>query len=43
MLELRVTRAGTIGKVFRFKIRRNRPPAVTQLCLPPGATSPTHC
>jgi hypothetical protein len=43
VLELRVTRDGTIGKVFRFKVRRNRPPAVTQLCLPPGAPSPTHC
>jgi hypothetical protein len=43
VLELRVTRAGTIGKVLRFKIRRNRAPAITQLCMPPGATRPSAC
>jgi hypothetical protein len=43
VLELRVTRAGMIGKVVRFTIRRSRLPAVQTLCLPPGATSPKRC
>jgi hypothetical protein len=43
VLELRITRAGMIGKVRRFTIRRSKTPATQLLCLPPGATHPARC
>ncbi len=43
VLELRVTRAGATGKVVRYTMRRGRRPAVTRLCLPPGASRPARC
>ena len=41
-LEIRVTKAGSIGKIVRFPITRKVPVATT-LCLPPGTTSPKEC
>lgn len=41
-LEIRVTKAGFIGKVFSVKIRKGRPISTT-LCLPPGVAKPSAC
>ena len=42
-LEVRVTHAGMIGKVMRFKVRPSKIPARQKLCLPPGAATPARC
>jgi Ca2+-binding RTX toxin-like protein len=39
-VEVRVTAPGAIGKVARFRMRRNAAPHVSQLCLLPGSTTP---
>jgi hypothetical protein len=43
VLELRVTRAGMIGKVVRFKVRRSKIPSKRTYCLPVGAAKPVRC
>jgi hypothetical protein len=43
VVEVRVTAPGRIGKVFRFRIRAYKPPALKTLCLRPGATRPGSC
>jgi hypothetical protein len=43
VFELRVTKAGFVGKLTRWKIRPPRVPMRTDRCLPPGATRPTRC
>ncbi|HEX8206855.1 MAG TPA: hypothetical protein VF587_12415 [Solirubrobacteraceae bacterium] len=40
VVEVRITRAGAIGKVVRFTMRRGRRPRRSDLCLPVGATRP---
>jgi hypothetical protein len=42
-LEVRVTAPNTIGKVFRYTIRRWRIPKGRTLCLLPGAAQPSSC
>ena len=42
-LEVRLTRAGVIGKVVRFRIRARSLPLSSTLCLPPGASRATEC
>jgi len=42
-LEIRVTKAGFIGKVTRLRMRAGRSPRRDDLCLAPGATAPTRC
>jgi hypothetical protein len=42
-LEVRLTRAGVIGKVVRFRIRARSLPLSTTLCLPPGARRASEC
>jgi hypothetical protein len=42
-LEVRVVRAGAIGKFTRFRIRRGRPPARKDLCLRPGKSRGSPC
>ena len=42
-IEVRVTRAELIGRVFRFTVRKGRIPSEKSLCLPPGARSPRGC
>jgi PKD repeat protein len=43
MLRLFVTRAGTVGKYTRFRIRRGRPPVRRDMCLVPGNGRPLAC
>jgi hypothetical protein len=43
VIEVRVTQPSAIGKVFRFTIRKKKAPALTTLCLAPGAKTPTAC
>jgi len=41
-LELRITRAGTVGAVIRFSGRKRGIPTRRDLCLPPGG-EPGRC
>jgi PKD repeat protein len=43
VIELFVTKPGTIGKYTRFLIRAGKAPARRDLCLPPGSTRPGRC
>jgi hypothetical protein len=43
VIELRVTRAGWIGRVYRFTVRSRKTPRVKRLCLTPGRTKPRGC
>jgi len=43
IVEIRLLKADMIGQVVRFTIRRNRKPAITRLCLSPGAPRATAC
>jgi hypothetical protein len=43
VIELRVTSAGTIGKVQRITIRKRKDPKRVALCLAPGASKPKKC
>jgi hypothetical protein len=43
VLEIRVTQPGSIGKVFRFTIRKMKAPKTQTLCLAPGAKAPSAC
>jgi hypothetical protein len=42
-IDIRVTYPNTIGKVFRFPIKRVAVPDLRRFCLPPGATKPRRC
>jgi hypothetical protein len=42
-VEIRVTKAATIGVVARLTIRAGKRPARKDLCLPPGARKPGRC
>jgi Putative metal-binding motif len=42
-LEVRITSPDRIGKVVRYRLRRNRPPIGRTLCLRPGARAPHRC
>jgi hypothetical protein len=42
-IEVRITLAGRIGKVVRYRIRPRRKPRASVFCLPPGATRPGDC
>jgi hypothetical protein len=43
VIEVRVTRPGMVGKIFRFTIRKKKAPASQTLCLAPGAKTPAAC
>ena len=43
VLQIRVTKAGTIGKYTRLRIRRGRPPSRIDRCLMPGGKRPVRC
>jgi hypothetical protein len=43
VLEVRVTRAGRIGKFVRFTFVRGRAPERSDRCLAPGSSAPTAC
>jgi hypothetical protein len=42
-LEIRITLAGRLGKVVRYRMRKARKPRVTVLCVEPGAKRPSRC
>jgi len=42
-ITVRVTKPGATGAVKVLTIRKKKPPLVTTLCLPPGASKPTSC
>jgi Ca2+-binding RTX toxin-like protein len=42
-LEVRITKAETIGRVFRYTMRKGRKPATQSLCLAPGAKKAIPC
>jgi hypothetical protein len=42
-LEIRITKAGSIGRVFQYETRSAADPKVTELCLPPDASRPVAC
>ena len=43
IIEIRVRREGTIGKITRFRIHRGRRPARSDRCLRPGSTRGSAC
>lgn len=43
VLEVRVTKPGTVGIVARFEVRAGASPRTTILCLAPGARRPARC
>jgi PKD repeat protein len=43
VVKVLVTRANTIGKYTRFKIRSGRPPTRVDRCLNPGSSRPVSC
>jgi TolB protein len=43
VVQLRVTRKGTVGRVTTWRIRAPKQPRVAQRCLAPGVTKPTRC
>ena len=43
VIEVRITRSGWIGKVLRFKTRRNKIPRVTTRCVQPGGKKLGKC
>jgi len=43
VIEVRVTKPGTIGAVKRLTVRRGKNPTIATRCLPPGAKRPVRC
>ncbi len=43
VIDIRVTAPGRVGKFTRIRIRRGRTPSRRDLCLQPGAASPSTC
>lgn len=43
VLEVRITRPGSIGKVFIYELRSSAEPSIKTLCLPPGDSKPVSC
>jgi hypothetical protein len=43
VIEVRVTKPGTIGAVKRLTVRNGKNPTITTRCLPPGAKKPSRC
>jgi hypothetical protein len=42
-ITVRVTKPGTTGAVKVLTVRKSKPPLITTLCLPPGASKATSC
>jgi hypothetical protein len=42
-LSLEITAADHVGEIAIFTIRSGSQPTLVEECLPPGATSPSHC
>ena len=43
ILEIIITRPGTIGKVFQYVTQSAGDPRVTKLCIKPGSATPAAC
>ena len=43
ILEITITRPGTIGKVFQYVTQSAGNPRVTKLCIKPGSATPAAC
>ena len=43
VIVIRITKGQRIGKFTRLRIRSDRPPARTDLCLTPGRRRPVRC
>jgi hypothetical protein len=43
VIEIRISRASSIGKVFRYQTQATGNPRITTKCLPPGAKTPVAC
>jgi hypothetical protein len=43
VLEVRITRAGSVGLVIAHRVRARKAPVRTTRCLPPGAAKPVRC
>ncbi len=43
VIEIRILAPGSIGKVVRYKVVRNKVPVARRLCLPPAAPAPKPC
>ena len=43
VIEVRVTKPGTIGAVKRLTVRRGKNPTIKTICLLPGAKKATKC
>jgi hypothetical protein len=43
VVQLRITRPATIGRVGIWKIRAPKIPKITRACLQPGAKKPSRC
>jgi hypothetical protein len=43
VLELRISKPGWTGRLFRWQMQSGKRPSSTVLCLPPGGTKPTAC
>jgi hypothetical protein len=43
VLQIRVSKAGEIGKFTSFTIRRNKLPVRVDACLRPSSSSPSPC
>ena len=43
VLQIRVSKAGQIGKFTSFTIRRNKPPMRVDACLQPASSNPSPC
>ena len=42
-IEIRVTKAGLIGKVFQYETQESSDPRMVAQCLPPGASKAVAC
>ena len=43
VIELRVTRPNSVGRMFRWQVAKRKRPAGVALCLPPGTAEPAAC
>jgi Putative metal-binding motif/Calx-beta domain/Divergent InlB B-repeat domain len=43
VIEVRITKPGTIGKAASYTVRRGTAPRIRSLCLRPGSSRPTSC
>lgn len=42
-IEVRITKAGFVGKAYRYEIESSAEPKVVRQCVPPDGTTPVTC